>query len=628
MRRNLGPRTLARLALRPGQHTHELGEVELLLFTRQPILELHLAVLGTTTHDDDAGVPDELSIRHLGAEAFRAVVEHHAVAGIHELAAEGICELLLSRILILHRHDADLVRGDVPGPLETLFIIVLLSDGLDAPGGPDAVAAHPRGQHFSVLVLEGQAHLRGIALLQHEDVPELDAPLEVELALRTQTATVALDRVVEVMVLLGPLEVCSPIHVQQMIVRFTAPAEEVHHAFRGHVEEDLIHLLHAKRPGKPDFSTRDFLHHVIAGDLQGFAAQEIAQLGDVDLQVAAAAHRDAPLGFHGRIRHEDDGLHHLVALESEELFEVLDGARDRGVFLAHRPLRCVIGFRIPFETRRGLFLVGTVAAVVADEEAVHARVTHGHELRRTLSADRTGIRLHADEVEVHALEAARIGSTHRLIGDAHAGFVHVEGVEILHSEFPAPEQPALGTGFLAELLTDLVQEERKLAPGLQPVTHVGGDQFLSRGRESELGFAEFGGEHDSGMLVLFPASGLSPERAFLQDGHGHFLAAGRIHFLTHDPFHVLEHPKSQGPEPEHAGRSRIEESRLQQELLGTHGGVSRNAVPRSGKHLTGKHRFFHVFSHFRSSFTGLFCFKSRLNVIKKSFLTQIIYSSI
>src|SRR5205807_8291138 len=63
------------------------------------------------------------------------------------------------------------------GPLDALFVVVLLHDRRHRAPGPDPVAAHHERLLLSVLVEESRPEADGVERPEFEDVPQLDRRL-------------------------------------------------------------------------------------------------------------------------------------------------------------------------------------------------------------------------------------------------------------------------------------------------------------------------------------------------------------------------------------------------------------------------------------------------------------------
>jgi hypothetical protein len=95
------------------------------------------------------------------------------------------------------------------------------------------------------------------------------------------------------------------------------------------------------------------------------------------------------------------------------------------------------------------------------------------------AADGARIRLHGAEIQAAALENAAVGGVHHLVGLGQGVMVQVEGVGVLHQEFPRPHDPEAGPDFVAEFGLDLVEVHRQLLVAAQlPARQVGNDLLV------------------------------------------------------------------------------------------------------------------------------------------------------
>src|SRR5690606_20376664 len=144
------------------------------------------------------------------------------------------------------------------------------------------------------------------------------------------------------------------------------------------------------------------------------------------------------------------------------------------------------------DARVRLLDVGGIVASIADEDRVLTLVREHHELLRSTSADRSGIRVDRAELEPAALEDAVIGTAHRVVALVQPGGVGVEGVRVLHDELTPAHQSEAGTDLVPELVLDLIEVEGELLVRVANLLHVGRDDLFVSRSETELGILAVG----------------------------------------------------------------------------------------------------------------------------------------
>ena len=161
------------------------------------------------------------------------------------------------------------------------------------------------------------------------------------------------------------------------------------------------------------------------------------------------------------------------------------------------------------------------------------------------AADRSGIGRDDPEVESRTLEYPAVRVVHSSIARLVRLLAQVEGVGVLHHEFPRPHDAEAGTHLVAKLGLDLIQVDRQLpvAAYFAPCD-VGDDLFVGR-PETEVPLVTI---PDPQQLrpVLLPAAGLLPELGGLNGGHEHLERARRVHFLANDVLDLAQHPHPEG----------------------------------------------------------------------------------
>gem|GEM_PF-6417736 len=298
------------IALPPFGH-HGAGALRadpFFLLTGLAVDHLDHLVLRSATHHDDRGVADELGVDHLLAETGDSVVEDDFNPAARVFGVEVFGDALDVEVLVVGRHDHDLVGRDRTGPDHAVFVVaaVLFDSGLQAPRCADSVAAHHGHDQLTVVTVNLHDLSFGLAVnrLELEDVPQFDtAPLlEDAVALG---ATVALLCVVERNVPPGSRQIHADVHVQQVVVLFVAPAQEVLHPLHGLVEDDLDILLESDGAREPDGRAGDLEDRPFVGELECLTPAEVSEFDFVDLSIAPNAN------CQGRaVGHVDDGLHH------------------------------------------------------------------------------------------------------------------------------------------------------------------------------------------------------------------------------------------------------------------------------------------------------------------------------
>ncbi len=104
--------------------------------------------------------------------------------------------------------------------------------------------------------------------------------------------------------------------------------------------------------------------------------------------------------------------------------------------------------------------VGGIVANGGEGDSVLAGIRQDMKFVGGLAADGARIRLHGPEIQAAALEDAAVGGVHGLVGLGQGVAVQVEGVGVLHQEFPRPHDPKTGPDLVAELGLDLVEIHR------------------------------------------------------------------------------------------------------------------------------------------------------------------------
>ena len=131
-----------------------------------------------------------------------------------------------------------------------------------------------------------------------------------------------------------------------------------------------------------------------------------------------------------------------------------------------------------------LFQVGGVLALAAVDHLVLAGVRDGHELLGVLAADSAAVRLDDHGRQAASVVDPLVSLLHLLIADIQSLPVAVEAVEVHHVELPDPQQAAAGTGLIAELGLDLVEQLGQIAVASHLVANqLGGDLLMGGAKD-------------------------------------------------------------------------------------------------------------------------------------------------
>src|SRR4051794_16626719 len=125
----------------------------------------------------DAG---QLGVAELDAGPDRAVVHDDLDARVQQGLVHPLALGRHFGVLGLGDHHHDLERGDRDRPDDALFVVVDLDGGGHGALDADAVAAHDRLGRLAVRTGHPDVHGVGVLVTELEDVPDLDAALDLQ----------------------------------------------------------------------------------------------------------------------------------------------------------------------------------------------------------------------------------------------------------------------------------------------------------------------------------------------------------------------------------------------------------------------------------------------------------------
>ena len=193
----------------------------------------------------------------------------------------------------------------------------------------------------------------------------------------------------------------------------------------------------------------------------------------------------------------------------------------------------------------------------------------------TLAADTAVVGHHRAILKTNPIEDADIGVVHLLIGLEQGIEIDIEGIGVLHDEFPRPHDAESGSDLVAELGLDLVEIDRELAVTADLVPGDLRDHLLVGGAETEIAIVPV---FDAQQLrpVLFPAAGGLPKLCRMNPGHQHLLGAGTIHLFPDDGLDLVQYPLAHGKPAIDSGCGAADQAGAQHQLMADDFGVGGN----------------------------------------------------
>jgi hypothetical protein len=147
-------------------------------------------------------------------------------------------------------------------------------------------------------------------------------------------------------------------------------------------------------------------------------------------------------------------------------------------------------------------------------------------------------------VQAEPLEDPRVRLVVLLVALVEPGPVAVERVRVFHHELADTDEAAPGTGLVAELRLEVIDDHRQLAIAAHQVAREVGDDLLVRHRDHGIATgAVLEADHLGPDLLV--ATRLAPQLGRMDDGHLHLLAADPVDLLADDLFHPLRHAEAQ-----------------------------------------------------------------------------------
>ena len=164
----------------------------------------------------------------------------------------------------------------------------------------------------------------------------------------------------------------------------------------------------------------------------------------------------------------------------------------------------------------------------------------------------------------------------------------MEGVGILHQEFPRTHHAKARPDLVAELGLNLEIIDGQLLVGLHVLAHVVADHLFMRRAVAEVAIVAVAHlEHLRAHLG--PATGLLPQLGRLDAGHQQLNGTCTRHFLAHDGLDTLQHPQAQRHPGEQARGQAADQAGAQHELVADDLSVSRGFFGRGDRKLGQSH---------------------------------------
>ena len=235
------------------------------------------------------------------------------------------------------------------------------------------------------------------------------------------------------------------------------------------------------------------------------------------------------------------------------------------------------------------FHIGGVVGAIGKGDIILTGLSQNMEFVAGGAADGAGIGFHRAIIQAQAIKDRTVGPVHDLVGVCQGIHVGMEGIGILHDEFPRAHDAETWANFVTELGLDLVKIGRQLFVAVQLITHHVGDHFLMGWPQAERIVVAIGNAQQFRAIGRRPA-GFFPQFHGLHHRHQHFLRAGPVHFLTNYLLHLAQHPQPGWQPGVKAGGQFADHAGTQHQLVAGHNGVRRGFFNGSKQILGGAHR--------------------------------------
>ena len=330
--------------------------------------------------------------------------------------------------------------------------MVLLDRSSSRAADTDTIATHNQSSFLALVIKHRRIHRFRIFGAQLEHVTNFDSPPDLQLtgAARTIIASNCFTQINKSF----NLEITAMIGTSEMEVLLVGTETEIAHHRQVQVGNDPARNTDRSReagwcPG--DFSNKRFV-----SQLDVIAIEEVTEFDFVKLMITAQQHSHSL--FTLILEHE--GFNHLLRFLFQESCDVFDAFQ-----MGRRDLTQIHGRSGSF-THRGSQLcfldIGGVVTTVTGDNGILAGIGKHHELMREAAANSSGIRFYGPELQTAAFKDSSVSLVHFLIRDIGTGIIDIEGISILHDEFPTTHQTKAWADLVTEFGLNLVQVQRQL----------------------------------------------------------------------------------------------------------------------------------------------------------------------
>ena len=167
--------------------------------------------------------------------------------------------------------------------------------------------------------------------------------------------------------------------------------------------------------------------------------------------------------------------------------------------------------------------------------------------------------------------------------------VEMEGVAVLHDEFPRAHDAETRPNLVPELGLNLIKVQRELLVALHFTADKIRDDFFVCGTETELARVSVV-EAQQLWAVQVPASAFFPEFGWLHRGHEHFLRADGLEFFAHDGLHATDNPQPERHPSVDSGSEPSDQAGTQHQAMAGNFRVCRIFLERRQQEGGGSHR--------------------------------------
>src|SRR5690625_147886 len=430
--------------------------------------------------------PDQIGVLELDSRTLFPVVNQDIRTRF--LSRPGKSDSSFTNFLVsrIEQYNFDLIRRDIPRPVDSIGVVTLLNHRLKRPAHTDSVTSHDHRTELSIFIGKGRIERFTVRCSEFKNVTDRDRAPDFQRFSRewTRFSRPNATEIAESC----DFQIALHIHVPNVKSIFVCTGHAISNQSDRFVRKNPVEFLQSRNRSLNGSKTAG----ICAENLLHFLGRcrtekRISERTELRLlKIVLPSQKDdnrLPIA---------DINERLKLLFRRNIVRFRCQIRDRCYARRRKFLKCADRLQIDKIIRYQLALrflsVRRIATFATKNDIIVPDLRRNHELVRKTSTHHPGISLNDHIIQAATGKKCFISLPHRRINLGRFLIIYVKAVTILHQKFPRAHQSKTRPDFISEFHLDLVKILRKIPIARNLVADQRSDDFLVRRPEHLLHF--------------------------------------------------------------------------------------------------------------------------------------------